>query len=436
MSGAGNGAGASGTATASALGLTTTMRNPLFHANSLGSSSVWSSASGSGSGTPVGATAAALATAGGGGTLRDTLRRLALGSTIKVPGAGTMASTKDSPTPPLQPSTYGNAQTVDSTQLAADAGSINNAVAEEDATVSAPSTVYGVLENPMYKGRSLLSWLARRTLPASPTPAPWSATAPAAPVASPHPAALTSVQPQLPAVSADGGAVSAAVAGSSFSVDCSMLSELVKERISTPNLTVSTLTAPDTSRFTSTRSSMMTRQTAMFATSSAAASAGMAAANNGNGMLSPGELVYACVPVLGEEILSWSGMEPASGLGDTFGTLGTLGSLATTLRSTLRSTAALSTLGDGLGTVRRGGTLEAIYSADGCNGGEEDCGDKLARLAGAEVGTGHSCTILQGFRRRIMLHVHVAAVYRPHLSTSACICGWSTSVANQVQKGA
>lgn len=138
---------------------------------------------------------------------------------------------------------------------------------------------------------------------------------------------------------------------------------MIRERISTDNLRISTDVAPDTSKFSlqfrGSRSVSSTAEQQRNAAGTSLLSSGLtevleldypedaeaggplaehsaAAAGEGAGTLQPGDLIYEFVPSMAREILSWSGISNASL--SSFGSVGTLGTLPSTLHLTMRST--------------------------------------------------------------------------------------------------
>jgi hypothetical protein len=225
---------------------------------------------------------------------------------------------------------------------------------------------------------------------------------------------------------------------------------MIRERVSTENLTISTDVAPDTSRFTlNSRGSSRTISSSVADGTSggspsyarghynnatgglgdlaesleieysqdghnAPAAAGLAAMRQQQ-QLQPGDFVYEFVPSVARDILSWSGLSEASAA-SSFGTIGTLGTLHTTLgMGTLLGTATLAAAAAAAAGDAYDPTAAAAagLSGAGVGGGDKqqldlllpkrwmagkagaiagvsasgDSSSKLARLANAEVGS-------------------------------------------------
>jgi hypothetical protein len=288
--------------------------------------------------------------------------------------------------------------------------------------------LFEVVDNPMYRGRSLLQWLAKHS--ASGGNSSSSSYAGGA-------GTYAFLQP-------------AAVQQSSFSVHSSQLSAMIRERVSTENLTISTEVAPDTSRFTlnSRGSSRTVSSSVADGTIGGSPSYARGHYNNNNAagglgdlaesleieysqdgcnapaaaagivamppqqqqQLQRGDFVYEFVPSVARDILSWSGLSDVSAA-SSFGTVGTLGTLHTTLgMGTLCGTA---TLAAAAGDAYDPAAAAAGLSGAGVGGGDKqqldallpkrwlagkagsagvsasgDSSSKLARLANAEVGAG------------------------------------------------
>jgi hypothetical protein len=275
------------------------------------------------------------------------------------------------------------------------------AAAEAAAAAAPAGSLFEVLDNPMYCGRSVLQWLAKHSISGGSSSSSYAG------------AAADLLQPS-------------AVQHSSFSVHSSQLSAMIRERVSTENLTISTDVAPDTSRFTlgsrgSSRTISSIADTAAarggynaaglseltesleieYSQDGQSPAAGLAANQQQQQMLQTGDFVYVFVPSVARDILSWSGFSDVS-TSSSFGTVGTLGTLHTTLgRDTLRATATLAAAGDesaaeaGLSATAGGNyQLEALLpkrwlAGGGANAGlvsgSGDSSSKLARLANAEV---------------------------------------------------
>lgn len=243
-----------------------------------------------------------------------------------------------------------------STITAAAAASCHTEAADEDQ--AGP-----LLDNPVFKGRSVLHWLARQSASGMFTTCD-SACSTNAPITLPSGTGSVTgskVQALLPAYyrvqqqllwqqhQQMGSAPQHPLtvdprAQSTLSVDSAQLSMLVKERVSTDQLTITTDIAPDTSRFTSSRNSRRPGSagsglgtTAIYAPGSALKQAAgdtlneveieysqdgqmgddaligtasrPATAGVGADGRQTGEIIYEMIPVVAENILSWSGVE-------------------------------------------------------------------------------------------------------------------------------